>query len=425
MDISKYNDEFECIGAADAKSVKTSTMQVSAIEDVSANANTPENIRNIIKVIGVGGGGSNAVNQLAKSGIVGVDLVVCNTDRQALNDSLALKKIQLGERLTQGLGAGNDPSVGESAAIESMSKVEEELDENTKMVFVTAGMGGGTGTGAAPVIAQAAKEKGILTIGVVTVPFTTEGEKRIEQANNGVMKMRKVVDALLVINDDKLIEFDDCTFSNAFQKADEVVVTATKGIAEIITRHGHVNVDFRDVNSVMKDSGVALLGSAEAVGEGRDIDAISKALDSPLLNDNDIKGAKNILLNITTPRGENELTMKEFGNITKHLQKVAGQGTNVIWGTCYDDTLGDKIRTTVIATGFAYEEKPMETPASVTTVAFGEPLPEVDVELNKSEIRPATEFAHMKDLDRLNEDDFLNGLEEETALDRKNKSKNQ
>ncbi len=419
----KYNDEFQCVSATDATVRTTSATQVTNVDDVSAGANNLDDVHTIIKVIGVGGGGSNAVNQLARSGIVGVDLVVCNTDKQALNDSLAPTKIQLGKRLTGGLGAGNDPKVGEDAAKEDLSEVEELFTETTKMVFVTAGMGGGTGTGAAPVIAKAAKDRGMLTIGVVTVPFSTEGTQRINQANEGVMRMRQSVDALLVINDDKLIEFDDCSFSNAFQKADEVVVTATKGIAEIITRHGHVNVDFRDVNSVMKDSGVALLGSAEASGEDRDIKAISEALDSPLLHDNDIKGAKNILLNITTPKGQNELTMREFGRITKHLQKVAGQGTNVIWGTCYDDSLSDTIRTTVIATGFSYEEKPMETPPDVTSIEFGKPLPMNDVELNPAEIRSASEFAHMKDLDKLNEDDYLESLEAETALDRRNKNK--
>lgn len=419
----KYNDEFQCVSATDAAVHATSAKQVTNVDDVSAGANNLDDVHTIIKVIGVGGGGSNAVNQLARSGIVGVDLVVCNTDKQALNDSLAPIKIQLGKRLTGGLGAGNDPKVGEDAAKEDLPEVEELFTETTKMVFVTAGMGGGTGTGAAPVIAKAAKDKGMLTIGVVTVPFSTEGTQRINQANEGVMKMRQSVDALLVINDDKLIEFDDCSFSNAFQKADEVVVTATKGIAEIITRHGHVNVDFRDVNSVMKDSGVALLGSAEASGEDRDIKAISEALDSPLLHDNDIKGAKNILLNITTPKGQNELTMREFGRITKHLQKVAGQGTNVIWGTCYDETLSDCIRTTVIATGFSYEEKPMETPPEVTSIEFGKPLPMNDVVLNPAEIRSASEFAHMKDLNKLNEDDYLESLEAETALDRRNKNK--
>ncbi len=418
----KYNDDFQCISATDATETRVPKSQPVNVDDISAGAGTADGVHNIIKVIGVGGGGSNAVNQLAKSGIMGVDLIVCNTDRQALNDSLAPTKIQLGKKLTSGLGAGNDPQVGEDAAKENLQEVIELFDDNTKMVFVTAGMGGGTGTGAAPVIAKAAKDSGMLTIGVVTVPFTTEGNQRINQAYEGVMKMREVVDALLVINDDKLIEFNDCTFSNAFQKADEVVVTATKGIAEIITRHGHVNVDFRDVNSVMKNSGVALLGSAEASGEGRDIRAISEALDSPLLHDNDIKGAKNILLNITTPRGQHELTMKEFGNITNHLTKVAGQGTNVIWGTCYDDELGEGIRTTVIATGFDYDTKPMEMPPKQSTIEFGEPLPMDDIALNPEEMRSPSEFRHMQDLDKLNDDAYLESLESETALDRKNRN---
>ncbi|MBQ2076262.1 MAG: cell division protein FtsZ [Bacteroidales bacterium] len=418
----KYNDDFQCISATDAAEQKNIRIQPANVDDVSAGIGNSGDTGNIIKVIGVGGGGSNAVNQLAKSHIVGVDLIVCNTDRQALNDSLASIKIQLGKKLTAGLGAGNDPKVGEDAAKENLTEVTDLFNDNTKMVFVTAGMGGGTGTGAAPVIAKAAKEKGMLTIGVVTVPFTAEGTQRINQANEGVMRMRDAVDALLVINDDKLIKFKDCTFSTAFQKADEVVVTATKGIAEIITRHGHVNVDFRDVNSVMKDSGVALLGSAEASGEGRDLKAISEALDSPLLHDNDIKGAKNILLNITTPRGEHELTMPEFENITNHLTKVAGQGTNVIWGTCFDDSLGENIRTTVIATGFPYEAKPMETPPEVSTIEFGQPLPMNDVVLNPAEMRSPSDFKHMSDLDKLNDDAYLASLENETALDRKNKN---
>ena len=418
----KYNDDFQCISATDVAEQKNIKIQPVNADGISVGPDNSEDVHNIIKVIGVGGGGSNAVNQLAKSGIMGVDLIVCNTDRQALNDSLASTKIQLGKKLTCGLGAGNDPKVGEDAAKENLTEVTDLFDDNTKMVFVTAGMGGGTGTGAAPVIAKAAKEKGMLTIGVVTVPFTAEGTQRINQANEGVMRMRDAVDALLVINDDKLIKFKDCTFSTAFQKADEVVVTATKGIAEIITRHGHVNVDFRDVNSVMKDSGVALLGSAEASGEGRDLKAISEALDSPLLHDNDIKGAKNILLNITTPRGEHELTMPEFENITNHLTKVAGQGTNVIWGTCFDDSLGESIRTTVIATGFPYEAKPMETPPEVSTIEFGKPLQMNDVVLNPAEMRSPSDFKYMSDLDKLNDDAYLASLENETALDRKNKN---
>ncbi len=411
MNNNDYNDDFP---------------RVSVVNNVNFSANGQQNTPSIIKVIGVGGGGGNAVNQLAKSGIVGVDLVACNTDSMALENNMASIKIQLGERLTQGLGAGNDPKVGEDAAKESLQKVEELFDDSTKMVFVTAGMGGGTGTGAAPVIAKAAKDKGMLTIGVVTVPFTDEGNQRITQANEGVMRMREAVDALLVINDDKLIEFDDCTFSNAFQKADEVVVTATKGIAEIITRHGHVNVDFRDVNSVMKNSGVALLGSAEASGDNRDMLAIKAALDSPLLHDNDIRGAKNILLNITSPKGDHELTMREFGNITRYLTQAAGGSgcANVIWGTCYDDSMGDKIRTTVIATGFEYEKMPMDMPEKTEVIPFGTPLSGTeDVQVNPEEMRSLSDFAHMKDLDKLNDDKYLASLEDEIALDRK-KNKN-
>ncbi|HPG72867.1 MAG TPA: cell division protein FtsZ, partial [Bacteroidales bacterium] len=259
----------------------------------------------IIKVIGVGGGGGNAVNQMYKLGIRDVDFVICNTDFQALRSSPVGSKIQLGKSLTEGLGAGNNPERGREAAIESLNEIETILDNNTKMVFITAGMGGGTGTGAAPVIAKLAKERGILTVGIVSVPFKVEGPLRINQAIEGIKQMEQSVDSLLIINNERLQEiFKDFKMSEAFSKADEVLATAAKGIAEIITVHGYINVDFEDVRTVMKESGVALMGSALSEGENRAITAIKEALNSPLLKDNDIRGAKNILLNIMSGTGE-------------------------------------------------------------------------------------------------------------------------
>lgn len=257
----------------------------------------PEEESQIIKVIGVGGGGSNAVNQMINMDVKGVDFVVCNTDEQALRNSPAPIKIQLGTSLTEGRGAGNNPAKGREAAIENLEDIEKVLDNNTKMVFITAGMGGGTGTGAAPVIAQAAKERDILTIGIVSIPFKVEGDQRINQAIEGISKMREYVDSLLIINNEKLQNiYSDLKMSNAFSKADDVLAIATKGIAEIITVHGYINVDFEDVKTVMRDSGVALMGSARAAGEGRDLAAIKTALESPLLKDNDIKGSKTFFL---------------------------------------------------------------------------------------------------------------------------------
>ncbi|MCF0207591.1 MAG: cell division protein FtsZ [Bacteroidales bacterium] len=413
-----FKDEVNCVGVSDGKCRPV--------------ASGPQKT-SMIKVIGVGGGGGNAVKQLVESGIVtgdeavmGVELVVCNTDTQALNNSPVPIKIQLGERITEGLGAGNDPSVGEKAAVESLVKINEVLDDCTKMVIITAGMGGGTGTGAAPVVAKAAHEKGILTIAIVTVPFSSEGNLRINQANEGIKKMREYVDALLVINDDKLIEFQDCSFSNAFKKADEIVVVAAKSIAEIITSPGSINLDFRDVNSVMKNHGVALFGSAEAEGEGRAIKAIENALNSPLLHDNNISGAKDAILSITTPKGENELTMKEFGEITSFLRKVAGPGVNLIWGTSFDDSLGGKIRTTVVATGFGFEELPISATEDVKVVALGEPLPKADdISSEPVDLRQHGDFGYVKDLNKLNEDQYLDKLENETALERKKRMLNE
>jgi cell division protein FtsZ len=311
----------------------------------------PRNQSSIIKVLGVGGGGSNAVNHMFRQGIKDVDFVVCNTDAQALANSPVPIKVQLGSSLTEGRGAGNKPEVGREAAIENLHDVIKILAHNTKMIFITAGMGGGTGTGAAPVIAKAAKELGVLTIGIVTIPFRFEGQRRIDQAVEGINQLAGYVDSLLVINNEKLREiWGDLKVSEAFAKADNVLTIAAKGIAEIITVHGHLNVDFADVQTVMTDSGVALMGSAMAAGPERAITAIREALSSPLLNNNGIKGAQNILLNITS--GKEEVTMDEISQINEFVQEAAGYTADLIWGNTHDESLGDKVSVTVIATGF-------------------------------------------------------------------------
>jgi cell division protein FtsZ len=311
----------------------------------------PKNISSIIKVIGVGGGGSNAVNHMFNLGIKGVDFVVCNTDKQALDVSAVPFKIQLGTSLTEGNGAGAIPEVGRNAAIENIDEIRDLLGKQTKMVFVTAGMGGGTGTGAAPVIAGIARELGILTVGIVTVPFGFEGRKRRQQAEEGLEEMRKNVDTLLVINNEKLREMTgNLTINNAFSKADDVLTVAAKGIAELISVTGSVNVDFNDVYTVMKDSGVAIMGSAAVDGEERAIRCVQEAMNSPLLNDNNIYGAKYVLLNITY--GDKEVLMDEISQITDYIQDEAGSTADVIWGHGYDPSLGDKLCVTLIATGF-------------------------------------------------------------------------
>jgi cell division protein FtsZ len=310
------------------------------------------NANSIIKVIGVGGGGSNAVNHMFLQGIVGVDFIVCNTDRQALDISPVPHKIQLGPTLTEGRGAGMIPEMGMNAAIENIEEIREILSKNTKMVFVTAGMGGGTGTGAAPVIAQVAKDLGILTVGIVTVPFNFEGRKRRQQAEEGLDKMRQNVDTLLIINNERLREFGkNMSLSSAFSHADNVLTVAAKGIAEVISVTGTINVDFNDVNTVLRNSGQAIMGSAIAEGEDRAIVAVKEALTSPLLNDNDINGASYVLLNITY--GDKEVMMDEITEITDYIQDAAGATADVIWGHGYDATLGDKICITLIATGFS------------------------------------------------------------------------
>ncbi len=324
----------------------------------------PKNQSSQIKVMGVGGGGGNAVNYMFEHGIKGVDFVICNTDLQALEASLIPTKIQLGKNLTEGLGAGSDPDVGMKAAQESSDRISELLDANTKMLFITAGMGGGTGTGAAPVIAEIAREKGILTIAVVTHPFANEGGYRKQYAKDGLEELKKYVDTLLVINNDKLIEiYGDLTFTQAFGKANEVLNTATKGIAEVISQHMVVNIDLNDARKVLENSGTALMGQAIANGENRAIEAVTAALDSPLLNDNDITGAEQVLLKIVSGEGDDEIRISELEIIKNQIQKAAGRDVNIIEGIGNDASLEGAVSITVIATGF--ETKKVNEPVTI------------------------------------------------------------
>ncbi|MDV7140656.1 cell division protein FtsZ [Maribacter sp. TH_r10] len=322
----------------------------------SISFDLPKNQSNVIKVIGVGGGGSNAINHMFQAGINGVDFVICNTDSQALDNSPVPNKIQLGVSLTEGLGAGANPEVGEQAAIESMEDIKSMLDTTTKMIFITAGMGGGTGTGAAPVIAKQAKEMDVLTVGIVTMPFQFEGKMRCDQAQQGIEKLRANVDSLIVINNNKLREvYGNLGFKAGFSKADEVLATAARGIAEVITHHYTQNIDLRDAKTVLSNSGTAIMGSAMASGSSRANEAIMKALDSPLLNDNKIAGAKNVLLLIVS--GSQEITIDEIGEINDHIQTEAGYGANIIMGVGEDESLGEAIAVTVIATGFNIDQQ--------------------------------------------------------------------
>jgi len=313
----------------------------------------PKNQSSIIKVIGVGGGGSNAVNHMFRQGIKGVDFIICNTDAQAMESSPVPTKIQLGEK---GLGAGSIPAVGKESARQKVDQIREILEKNTQMLFITAGMGGGTGTGAAPVIASIARDLGILTVGIVTIPFTFEGKKRKLQADEGILELKKHVDTLLIICNDKLREsYGDLKLSEAFDKADDVLTTAARGIAEIITVTGYINVDFEDVKTVMSNSGKAIMGSAMAEGENRAIEAVKGALSSPLLNDNEIEGASDVLLYITS--GLEEISMDEVTEITDYIQREAKSQAEIIWGNGYDESLGKKISITLIATGFDAEKR--------------------------------------------------------------------
>lgn len=327
----------------------------------------PKDQSSIIKVVGVGGGGSNAVNYMFSQGIDGVDFVICNTDSQALSLSKVPNKIQLGPALTQGLGAGANPAIGRQATEESLEEIRRILEVNTKMVFVTAGMGGGTGTGGAPIVAKISRDLGILTVGIVTTPFSYEGKKRIQHAQEGINQLKQYVDTLLVISNDKLRhQFGNLTMRAAFSTADNVLATAAKCITDVINSTGQINVDFADVCTVMRNGGVAILGSATASGENRAQQAIEHALNSPLLNDNDIQGAKWILININSSEGENEFTMDEVEIIQQYLITQAGPDTDVILGMGYDSSLGDQIGITLIATGFEHKN-PFDVPVSKET----------------------------------------------------------
>ena len=329
---------------------------MSSSNDFGITFDLPKNQSNVIKVIGVGGGGSNAINHMFKQGIKGVDFVICNTDSQALNNSGVPNKIQLGVNLTEGLGAGANPEIGEQSAVESLEDIRAMLTANTKMVFITAGMGGGTGTGAAPIIAKMAKEMDILTVGIVTMPFEFEGKIRNSQAHQGIEKFRKTVDSLVIINNTKLRDvYGNLGFKAGFSKADEVLSTAARGIAEVITHHYMQNIDLRDAKTVLSNSGTAIMGSSTTSGQNRAQEAITTALDSPLLNDNKITGAKNVLLLIVS--GSQEITIDEIGEINDHIQAEAGYGANIIMGVGEDDSLGEAISVTIIATGFDVDQQ--------------------------------------------------------------------
>src|SRR3954464_263864 len=321
----------------------------------------PKNQSSILKAIGVGGGGSNAVNYMYNLNLEDVDFIVCNTDSQALALSPVPNKIQLGPHLTQGLGAGANPEIGKQASEESMEDISKILKVNTRMAFITAGMGGGTGTGGAPVVAKVCRELGILTVGIVTTPFTYEGRKRMKQAQEGIDRMREHVDTILIISNDKLRQqFGNLPFTQAFAKADDVLATAAKCITDVITTSGQVNVDFADVTTVMKNGGVAILGAAAVSGENRALRAVEEAISSPLLNDSDITGAKWLLLNITSAAGEFEHTMDEAEAIQAYVQQQAGDNCDVILGMGHDPNLNDRISVTVIATGFNHSDIKLE-----------------------------------------------------------------
>ena len=390
--------------------------------------NLPKNQSSVIKVIGIGGGGGNAINYMYENGIKGVDFAICNTDTQALEASPIPVKIQLGESLTNGLGAGSNPEVGKEAAMESIDRINELLDSNTNMLFITAGMGGGTGTGAAPVIAKAAMDKGILTVGVVTMPFETEGGRRHEHAKEGLEELRDNVDTLLVINNQKLLEVHgDLKLRQAFSKANEVLNTATKGIAEVITQHLTVNIDLSDARLVLQNSGTAIMGQAEAEGENRAVEAVKNALDSPLLNDNDIYGSKHVLLKIVTGDSEeDEISMNELKLITDTIQKQAGNNVNIINGVGTDSSLGSKISVTVIATGFEPTEEEVEV---VVGIGEDETLDSINSQNSKKDLTSnsfADDFSQQSMFDF--EEDFdieysEDELSEEEALDNELESK--
>ncbi|MDY3538028.1 cell division protein FtsZ [Riemerella anatipestifer] len=378
----------------------------------------PKGNSSIIKVIGVGGGGNNALKHMYERGIHGVDFVICNTDAQTLNNNPVSNKVQLGITTTEGLGAGADPEVGEKAAIESIDEIKSTLGQNTKMVFITAGMGGGTGTGAAPIIAKAAKEMGILTVAIVTVPFSFEGKRRLDQAEAGLEKLRNNVDSLIVINNDKLRQqFGNLGFKQGFSKADEVLTNAAKGMAEVITGSFVINIDFRDAKSVLQNSGTALMSTGSATGEKRAEEAVKKALDSPLLNDNKITGAQDVLLLIQSGSDEaSEATMDEIGLINDYIQNEAGNTANIIFGVGTDEELGDAIRVLVIATGFTNESHINAGPTEVVKVPLHEAANSVRRESPfkiSSEAKNAGlgSIATEKNIVKLDEDDDFSSLQ--------------
>ena len=359
----------------------------------------------IIKVIGVGGGGGNAVNHMYKQGITGVDFIICNTDAQALELSPIPNKVQLGASLTEGMGAGSIPEVGKNSAIENIDDIKTMLGANTKMLFITAGMGGGTGTGASPIIAKAARELDILTVGIITTPFSFEGKRRKMQAEEGMEEFKKYVDSFLVISNDRLRQiFGNLTLGSAFAQADNILTTAAKGIAEIITLPGYINVDFKDVRTVMKDSGVSIMGSSAAEGENRALKAVEGALSSPLLKDNEIEGARYILLNISS--GEKEVTMDEVSIITDYIQEEAGLAADLIWGNCRDESLGEKLSVTIIATGFQTRderEKEFTSKKIVNMLVPDAPL-----------VKPVNEFITPVQPSTEANDLYIKGAKEET-----------
>lgn len=369
----------------------------------------PKGNSSIIKVIGVGGGGNNALKHMYEKGIHGVDFVICNTDAQTLDNNPVANKVQLGTSITEGLGAGADPEVGEKSAIESIEDIKAAMGQNTKMVFITAGMGGGTGTGAAPVIAKVAKDMGILTVGIVTVPFSFEGKRRLEQAENGLDKLRNNVDSLIVINNDKLRQqFGNLGFKQGFSKADEVLTNAAKGMAEVITGYFDVNIDFRDAKSVLQNSGTALMSTGTASGENKAEEAVRKALDSPLLNDNKITGAKNVLLLIRS--GAEEVTMDEIGIIMDHIQKEAGNTADIIFGVGADEELGDAVSVLVIATGFSNDNKKFAGPTEKIRISLNDSFetPKNSPFKTREERESAPEATHDfggKNLFRLDDED--------------------
>ncbi len=363
----------------------------------------------IIKVIGVGGGGGNAVNHMYKQGITGVDFIICNTDAQALELSPIPNKVQLGASLTEGMGAGSIPEVGKNSAIENIDDIKQMLGANTKMLFITAGMGGGTGTGASPIIAKAARELDILTVGIITTPFSFEGKRRKMQAEEGLEEFKKHVDSFLVISNDRLREiFGNLTLGSAFAQADNILTTAAKGIAEIITLPGYINVDFKDVRTVMKDSGVAIMGSCAAEGEGRALKAVEGALRSPLLKDNEIEGARYILLNITS--GVTEVTMDEVSIITDFIQQEAGLSADLIWGNCRDESLGEQISVTIIATGFQTKDEREREQSTKKVISMLVPD-------NKQLVKPVNEFINTPVVkqEEYSSELYIKGQKEETA----------